>query len=127
KRLHIPIVSHSHTLPELFAPGAPQFIQKLIKKIVASMYRQYDGLIFPTQFLQKKFDDGNFTMQQAIIGNGVDTTIFRPAPQKDKKIFNLVYVGRLDPAKNIPLLLDALHLLRMQKKLKKNLRCTIVG
>ena len=91
------------------------------------MYRQYDGLIFPTQFLQKKFDDGNFTMQQAIIGNGVDTTIFRPAPQKDKKIFNLVYVGRLDPAKNIPLLLDALHLLRMQKKLKKNLRCTIVG
>jgi len=127
KRLHIPIISHSHTLPELFAPGAPQFIQKFIKKIVAYMYRQYDGLISSTQFLQKKFDDCSFTMQQAIISNGVDTDIFYPAPQKDKEIFNLVYVGRLDPAKNIPLLLDALHLLRTQKNLKKNIRCTIVG
>jgi len=91
------------------------------------MYRQYDGLISSTQFLQKKFDDCSFTMQQAIISNGVDTDIFYPAPQKDKEIFNLVYVGRLDPAKNIPLLLDALHLLRTQKNLKKNIRCTIVG
>lgn len=127
KRLHIPIVSHSHTLPELFAPGAPHVIQKLIKKIVVYMYRQYDGLVSPTKFLQKKFDDCDFTMQQTIIGNGVDTTVFRPATQREKETFDLLYAGRLDPAKNIMILLDALHLLHIQKKLKNHVRCTIIG
>lgn len=91
------------------------------------MYRQYDGLISSTQFLQKKFDDCSFGMKQAIISNGVDTTTFCPAPKRETDVFNLLYVGRLDPAKNITLLVDALHLLRIQKKCKNNIHCTIVG
>lgn len=126
KKLHIPIISHSHTLPEMFAPWAPNFIQKLIKKIVAHMYRKYDGLISPTEFLKEKFDDCGFTMKQAIIGNGVDTTIFQPAQQDFQEIFTITYVGRLDPAKNLTLLLDAIHLLS-KEKLSKQLRCEIVG
>jgi len=127
KKLHIPIVSHSHTLPELFAPGAPAFIQKLVKKFVASMYRKYDGLISPTKFLQDKFDDCHFTMPQAVIGNGVDTTTFHPGEKLPQNTFTLLYVGRLDPEKNIGLILDALHLLHQQKKLNANVHCTFVG
>lgn len=126
KKLHIPIVSHSHTLPEMFAPWAPNFIQKLIKKIVANMYRKYDGLISPTEFLKEKFDDCGFTMKQVVIGNGVDTTIFQPVKQVSQDTFTITYVGRLDPAKNLTLLLDAIHILS-KEKLSKPLRCEIVG
>ena len=127
RRLHIPIVSHSHTLPELFVPWAPHGIQNLIKKIVVSMYRKYDGIISPTEFLKKRYDDGLVGIRQAVIGNGVDTHIFHPAPAVESKNFTILYVGRLDPAKNITLLLDALHLLKQQKKLDNHIRCTIVG
>lgn len=90
------------------------------------MYRKYDGIISPTEFLKKKYDDGLVGMKQAVIGNGVDTTIFHPA-KKTEKNFNILYVGRLDPAKNIIILLDALHLLHIQKKLKSYVHCTIIG
>ena len=120
-------MSHSHTLPELFAPGAPNVIQKLIKKIVVGMYKKYDGIISPTEFLKRKYDDGLVGMKQAVIGNGVDTGIFHPGEKANKESFNILYVGRLDPAKNITILLDALHLLHTQKRLNKNVRCTIVG
>jgi glycosyltransferase involved in cell wall biosynthesis len=90
------------------------------------MYSKYDGLISPTEFLKEKFDDCGFTMKQAIIGNGVDTTIFQPAQQDSQEVFTITYVGRLDPAKNLTLLLDAIHLLS-KEKLSKQLRCEIVG
>lgn len=127
KRLHIPIVSHSHTLPEYFMPWMPRWIQKLIKKFVAYMYSKYDGLISPTQFLKKRYDDCGFAMQQIVIGNGVDTKIFFPLAKKPSEICSILYVGRLDSNKNIGVLIQALHLLRLQKKLKENVRCTIVG
>lgn len=127
KKLSIPIVSHSHTLPEYFIPWMPRWIQILIKKFVAYMYSKYDGLVSPTKFLQKKYDDCGFTMKQIVIGNGVDTKVFFPLAQKPSDIYNILYVGRLDGWKNISVLIQALHLLRLQKKLKENIRCTIVG
>lgn len=57
KKLHIPAISHSHTLPESFVPGAPAYIQKLVKKFVLYMYKKYDGIISPTQFLKQKYDE----------------------------------------------------------------------
>jgi glycosyltransferase involved in cell wall biosynthesis len=90
------------------------------------MYRKYDGLISPTEFLKEKFDDCGFTMKQVVIGNGVDTTIFQPVKQVSQDTFTITYVGRLDPAKNLTLLLDAIHILS-KEKLSKPLRCEIVG
>jgi glycosyltransferase involved in cell wall biosynthesis len=76
KKLHIPIVSHSHVWPELTLPGAPRCIQKIIKKIIAGMYRKCDGLISPTQLTKRIFDDCDLNNKQIIISNGVDTDIF---------------------------------------------------
>ncbi len=126
KRLHIPIISHSHTLPELFVPWAPHFIQKLIKKFVAYMYKKYDGLMYPTEFLKKKYADCHFTKPEAVIGNWVDTAIFHPGEKSTQNKFNLLYVGRLDPEKNLNIVLDALHILRSQKKLGEYIHCTFV-
>ena len=127
KKLHIPIISHSHTLPDLTLPRMPHFINVLAKKVLAVLYRKYDGLISPSEFLQKKFDDCHFTMKEAVIGNGVDTAIFYPGETSIQNTFNIVYVGRLDPGKNLSILLEALHILHSQKKLHENVHCVVVG
>ena len=126
KKLHIPAISHSHTLPESFVPGAPAYIQKLVKKFVLYMYKKYDGIISPTQFLKQKYDEWLVDISQAVIGNGVNTNIFCPI-QKANSPFTLLFVGRLDPSKNVSLLLDALHYLHIQRKLPKDIQCMIVG
>lgn len=61
-----------------------------------------------------------------MIGNGVDTNIFFPM-KKPNSPFTLLFVGRLDPSKNVSLLLDALHYLHIQRKLPKDIQCMIVG
>lgn len=127
KKLHIPIISHSHTLPDLYTPRAPRLIKCWVKKFVANMYRKYDGLISPTEFLQEKFSDCHFTMKQVVIGNGVDTQIFCPGKKSPHDIFTLLCVGRLWPEKNLPMVLDALHMLQSEKKLDKHIRCVFVG
>jgi len=65
-------------------------------------------------------------MKQAVIGNGVNTRIFYPGKEKSSKMFTLLYVWRLDPGKNLTILLDAFHLLDKQHKLDKNIRCILV-
>ncbi|MFA6255632.1 MAG: glycosyltransferase [Candidatus Absconditabacterales bacterium] len=127
KRLRIPIISHSHVWPELLLPGAPHVIQKFIKKVIAGMYRRCDGIISPTAFTKKIFDDCSLQNQQVIISNGVDTSIFCPSLGVKKNMFTILYTGRLDQEKNIPFLLEALHLLKKQKKLLPNMRCVLVG
>ena len=127
KKCHIPIISHSHTLPDLFMPWAPRFIQKLIKNIVAFMYKKYDGLIYPTEFLKKRYADCHFSTPEVVIGNGVDLAIFHPEERSKSEYCTLLYVGRIDPEKNLPIILESLHLLRSQHILPDNLRCIFVG
>ncbi len=127
KRLHIPIVSHSHTLPDLILPWFPAFLVKIVKKVMAFLYKRYNGIIYPTQFLLKKYSDCHFKMPQVVIGNGVDTTIFHPGEKIKKDHFTILCVARLDPAKNPIVLLEALQLLHTQKKLEKHIRCIFVG
>lgn len=126
KKCHIPIVSHSHTLPDLFMPWAPRFIQKLIKNIVAWMYKKYDGLIYPTEFLKQRYADCGFTKPEVIIGNGVDTLLFHPHKKTHNDHLVVLCVGRLDPAKNQIVLLDALKILHTQQKIDTHIRCIFV-
>lgn len=126
KRLHIPAVSHSHIRPELNVRGAPKFVGRLFKMYMAGIYKKCNGLIYPTAFAKKIFDDCNFKMKQAVIGNGVDTNIFHPDEKVDQNTFTILYVGRLDVEKNLPILIDALHILYSEKKLG-HIRCIFVG
>lgn len=126
KKLHIPIVSHSHTLPDLILPWFPRFLIKIVKKVLAFLYKRYDGIIYPTEFLLKKYSYCHFKMPQVVIGNGVDTTLFHPWEQTNNNIFTLLCVGRLEPAKNQIVLLNALRLLHTQKKLTSPIRCIFV-
>ena len=91
------------------------------------MYKKYDGLIYPTEFLKKRYADCHFSTPEVVIGNGVDLAIFHPEERSKSEYCTLLYVGRIDPEKNLPIILESLHLLRSQHILPDNLRCIFVG
>jgi len=127
KKLHIPIVSHSHIYAELLAPGLPRFFQGRIKKAIARFYKKCDGIIYPTAFAKKDFESFHFKNKEAVISNGVDTALFHPGKMHTHANFNILFVGRLDPEKNIHILFEALNELKLQHKIDNHVQCTIVG
>lgn len=124
RKSNLPIVSHSHIYTELLIPWLPKFLQRGIKNVIARLYRKCDGIIYPTAFAQKDFQSYHFPIQEIVISNGVDAKVFHPLPRRlhDEKL-TILFVGRLDPEKNISILIEALHLL--PKNHKRN--CVIVG
>jgi glycosyltransferase involved in cell wall biosynthesis len=47
-----------------------------------------------------------------VISNGVDKQIFHPLKKNEDAMFNILSVGRLDPEKNISMLLEVLRILK---------------
>lgn len=127
KRLHLPIISHSHVYVGATFGNLPNFIQKGIKNLIARFYRKCDGIAYPTALAKSDFDEYHFTNKQLFVSNGVDTKRFRPAPHTYQDPFTLLFVGRLDQEKRIPIILHAIHLLAKENKLPHHFRCNIVG
>lgn len=127
KKAWIPIVSHSHIFVWATFGRLPGFIQKRIKNMIARFYRKCDGVIYPTTLAKNDFDGYHFKNKQVIVSNGVDTQRFSPAGHMHNDSFTLLFVGRLDQEKNIPVILQAIHLLAQKNKLNQNFRCDIVG
>ena len=125
KKNNIPIVSHSHVYTQLLVPGLPKAIQKIIKNIIARFYRKCDGIVYPTNFAKKDFEEYHFKNKEIVISNGVDLKVFQPIKRTIDAKWNILYVGRLDQEKNIPLLLEALHILNVKDSTDK-IQCTII-
>ncbi len=60
------------------------------------------------------------------IPNGVNTSVFKPSGNPDKK-FHLLFVGRLTEQKGVIHILNALHTLKDDTSIINNIKCTIVG
>lgn len=125
-RLCIPIVTHSHVYAQLVLPWLPNIFQKLIKNLIARLYRKCDGIIYPTDFAKKDFEEYHIINRQIVISNGVDMNIFHPTKHDTNAMFTILYVWRLDQEKNVHILLEALHILKIENKLN-HIQCTIVG
>ena len=84
-------------------------------------------MVYPTALAKSDFDGYHLANKELVVSNGVDTTFFHPGETNVTKEFNILFVGRLDPEKHIQILLDALHILKLENKLNHNIKCTIVG
>lgn len=127
QKTKIPIVSHSHVYAQLLLPWLPGFLQNTIKNIIARFYRKCDGIIYPTSFAKEDFEKYHFTNKEIVISNGVDLKLFHHIKKEsDVTPFTILYVGRLDPEKNINILLEALHILKLKNNVD-NIQCTIIG
>jgi len=60
-----------------------------------------------------------------VISNGVDLKVFHHIKRESDAKWNVLYVGRLDQEKNIPLLLEALHILKVKNAID-TIQCTII-
>ncbi|MFU8773069.1 MAG: glycosyltransferase [Anaerolineales bacterium] len=120
KPLGIPIVFTNHTRYDLYAqaylPLIPDVIgETFLQAYLPSFFKSCDLIIAPSQSIKnilEKYANGSHI---EFVPNGVDISPFthfvEPYPRSqlgfsDKDII-LIYVGRLGPEKNIPLLLRA--------------------
>lgn len=83
--------------------------EKLVDKVVTS---SAEGFRMPSRKLH-------------IIGQGIDTALFSPAPKPNKGAFTLVSTGRLAPVKRLETIISALNVLVNQQH--KDVRLRLVG
>jgi glycosyltransferase involved in cell wall biosynthesis len=66
-----------------------------------------DAVIVTTEALEKYVRGRRDRGEVHLIPNGVDTTLFRPAPRPPRDVREVLYVGRLSPEKNLSALVEA--------------------
>lgn len=141
KDLGIKIIAHSHTQPENIEPYFPRIFKKtginkyllnLLYKYIVKTYDKADAVICPSKFSEALLKSKNLKSKTYVISNGIDTYKFkRQNAKKYNARFNLsgktkkiLFVGRLDPEKNISVLINAVAYI---KKGFNNFEVCIVG
>lgn len=125
KKNQIPVVTTEHNQPEVFT--GPLKVPKILKKPVnvgltryfVARQRKSDFVTMPTKLAIEKMilsQKKPFLVPVAAVSNGVDLTNFKPGKvadgfyQKynlDKERSVVLYVGRVDPEKNISAVIKA--------------------
>jgi len=139
RTLNLPIAGHSHTQPENWLVYLPQAFKKILKRLsdlsylyLIWAYDQADAIICPSAFSEKILKLNILKSKTYIISNGVDRIRFRKQNSKkyvknyhfSAKTKKLLFVGRLDPEKNVQLLLKAVKHIEKQFK---NFEVCLVG
>lgn len=84
-------------------------IKAVLLKLLNYFILPFCDIIIITQKYLKNYLPKFAKIRSVVIPNGINTVIFRPS--KAEKKFNIIFVGRLEPQKNIPVLLKAISLL----------------
>jgi len=133
------VIAHSHTQPENWTTYIPRpfsFIKgglvNLSYRYIRRIYEMADAIICPTEFSEMLLRSKGFKTKTYVISNGVDINKFQRHNTHDdmqryhidrkKKI--LLFVGRLDPEKNVSVLIQSLRYL---EKISDILEIFIVG
>jgi 1,2-diacylglycerol 3-alpha-glucosyltransferase len=120
KPLGIPIVFTNHTRYDLYAqaylPLIPDVIgEAFLQAYLPSFFKSCDLIIAPSDSIKKILEKYSEDSLVEVVPNGVDISPFSQAVERiprsqlgfSERDIVLVYVGRLGPEKNIPLLLRA--------------------
>lgn len=90
------------------------FLYRIVEPIILSLV---DKVIVTTKFLKLKLN--HYAQKTVLIPNGIDTKLFKPLTEL--KVADILFVGRLEPQKNLYLLLAAASLV------KRKVKITFVG
>jgi glycosyltransferase involved in cell wall biosynthesis len=138
RALNLKVVAHSHTQPENWGPYIPGIFSKekffgFAYKYIISIYNRADIVICPSKFSADILKSKGLKVETKVISNGVDAAKFRRVKYSkgDLKRFGLsentkklLFVGRIDPEKNIDLIIKSVPLI--ERKFK-NFEICIVG
>lgn len=111
KKNNIPIIFWNHAMPEqagLFFRTIllrNKVVEYLLYKIMLWLYNQGDAVICPTEFALGLLKENGLKTTGHVISNGIDAQKFKKTCITPKQ-FNILYVGRLSPEKNIETLIN---------------------
>lgn len=106
---------------EQFAHIEKKPVQAYLFKIIETPLLKFaDNIIVTAKYLEEKIKAIIPQNTISYLPNGVDTSIFKPKAQK--KVFEFLFIGRLEPQKNISALLRAVRFLN-----KKQRKVLIIG
>ena len=122
KELGIKVIAHSHTQPENIILNLPKFIvsvlmlEKIFYKFLIWFYKKAYLVICPSKLAERLLKEYYPDMKTVIISNGVDLSKFKKEKVSKKFLEKyglngkkiILYVGRLSPEKNIPVLIKAM-------------------
>lgn len=141
KKLGIKIVGHSHTQPENWIPYFPFLFRKiradkglidLSYRYILGIYNKAEIIICPSKFSEEILKSRRLKTKTQVISNGVNRNKFSIQNVKksykkfglSEKTKKILFVGRLDPEKNIPLLIKSVK--QIENKFS-NFEVCIVG
>ena len=138
RHLSVPVITHSHVQSENWEVYLPtklrtSLVNKVFNKILVSFHNKADKIICPSKFSERLLQKNGINKPTVVISNGVNTLKFKKVPfsKADLKKHNLsetskkvLFVGRLDPEKNIEVLIKAASVI---KKEYPNFEICIVG
>jgi len=121
-RLGIPIVATFHA-PYDRRASIWGFASRLLYRIWAVALARYDAVVIFSHEQKRILSEYGVSSDRIhVIPNGVDTRLFRPGPSTYKRELEaellVVYCGRLDPEKNVSVLLDTFHSLQLSPSCK---------
>lgn len=119
----IPVVTTEHNQPEVITEplGVPKLVKKPVDALLAAYFAnrqsKSDFVTMPTKkAIHKLLDDRGIDVPIAAVSNGVDLAEFKPGKAEaklyqefglDSKKLTVLYVGRVDPEKNVGLVVEA--------------------
>jgi glycosyltransferase involved in cell wall biosynthesis len=108
KRLGVPLLVVHHFTLRLkdfyLAESFRKYLGKGFKEYLKFVYQKADRLVCPSGFCAEELKRIGFKAE--VIPNGVDFKFFRPGGKKDEPPL-VLYVGRIDPEKEIGILIEA--------------------
>ena len=123
KKRNIPVVATHHFLPDYVFSYLPDSVpvQNLarfwLRRRLVRLYSKCVCLTVPTETVRRAVEGADLLTCIRVISNGVDTDRFAPGTEKTDPP-TVLYVGRLDPEKNISTLLRACAKLRQPYQLR---------
>jgi 1,2-diacylglycerol 3-alpha-glucosyltransferase len=122
----IPVVATQHFMVEGLLAYIPSLkvwhplLTMVAKRSITRLYNRCQALTVPSKTLQKKVRTKSLRPIPQVISNGVDTDFFHPEPANATTLERyrlpnvplLGYIGRVDPEKNLHVILQALAEIR---------------
>jgi 1,2-diacylglycerol 3-alpha-glucosyltransferase len=121
EKLGLPIIATHHFtlgLEKFYLPVLRESFGRGLKEYLKFFYKKADLVVCPSYFCRKELEVIIPRKKCLVIPNGADFETFHPAPQKKSKTPLALYVGRIDPEKEIGVLLEAAEKILKKEKIK---------
>lgn len=121
QKLSLPIVFTYHTMYEGYTHYVPLpqwFTRYITTKEVITFCGDVHGIIAPSAFIRQHVQSHNIQTPTVVIPSGLQELFLAPVDalkvhkNGTMQAFQLLYVGRFTKEKNIPFILDVMHMLR---------------